>query len=59
MKYKVEALSYETTKGKDVRGHIGTVVYIHPKRHFVTLEFQGKGGKFRESFYLNELTEVS
>jgi hypothetical protein len=58
MKYKVEALSYEKTKGKDVRGHIGTVVYIHPKRHFVTLEFQGKLGKFRESFYPNELMEV-
>jgi len=36
----------------------GNEVYRHPKGYFITLEFQGKGGKFRESFYLNELLEV-
>lgn len=27
-----------------------TVVYIHPKRRFLTVEFCFKYGKFRESF---------
>lgn len=28
----------------------GTVVYIHPRGRFYTLEFSLPGGKFRESF---------
>lgn len=28
----------------------GTVVYIHPRMRFYTLEFSFPGGKFRESF---------
>lgn len=30
----------------------GTVVYIHPEHRFETLEFEGRGGNWRESFYL-------
>lgn len=29
---------------------MGTVVYIHPKRRFHTVEFDLPGGKLRESF---------
>jgi hypothetical protein len=58
MRYKVDELSCEKIKGKSEHWHIGTVVYIHPKRYFVTLEFQGVEGKFRESFYPDQLMEV-
>ena len=37
----------------------GTEIYRHPKGYFVTLEFQGKIGKFRESFRPSELMKVS
>ena len=36
----------------------GKEIYRHPKGYFVTLEFQGKIGKFRESFRLHELKKV-
>ncbi|MGI6141936.1 MAG: hypothetical protein ACOYEH_09445 [Caldicoprobacterales bacterium] len=29
----------------------GEVIYKHPRGHFVVLEFQGVGGKFREAFW--------
>lgn len=35
----------------------GRVVYVHPKGRYATLEFQGVHGKFRESFYPEQLTE--
>nr|DAL91793.1 MAG TPA: ATP synthase subunit 9 [Caudoviricetes sp.] len=28
-----------------------TVIYIHPQRRFYRVEFETRGGKFRESFY--------
>lgn len=34
----------------DRREHVGTVVYIHPKRRFYTVEFDINGGKIRESY---------
>ena len=37
----------------------GVEVYRHPEGYFVVLEFQGKMGKFRESFYINELMPIS
>lgn len=30
----------------------GTVVYIHPREYYYTLEFQCKFGKYRESFLM-------
>ena len=30
----------------------GTVVYIHPRRFYYTLEFECKFGKYRESFLI-------
>jgi len=31
---------------------VGKVVYIHPERRFGILEFEGKNGRFRESWAL-------
>lgn len=60
MMYKVKSLSYERQhKGDEPRYHIGELIYRHPKGCFVTLEFQGKIGKFRESFRPSELMKVS
>jgi hypothetical protein len=36
----------------------GKEIYRHPKGYFVVLEFQGKLGKFRESFRPYELKKV-
>jgi hypothetical protein len=36
----------------------GKEIYRHPKGYFVTLELQGKGGKFNESFRLSELIPI-
>lgn len=35
----------------------GKEVYRHPKGYFVVLEFQGKSGKFRESFWPEEIVK--
>jgi len=37
---------------------IGTEIYRHPENRFIVLEFSGLGGKFRESFRLEELMGV-
>ena len=58
MNYKV--MFTHSNKGQE-RGHKlreGKEIYRHPEGRFVVLEFQGKLGKFRESFYPNELMEV-
>ena len=52
-KWKVKVSDTRTERGAYIRE--GTEIYRHPKGYFVTLEFQGKVGKFRESFQLNEL----
>ncbi len=39
--------------GMEVRE--GKVVYIHPRRLFIVLEFQGKRGNFREAFWPEEI----
>jgi hypothetical protein len=54
--YKVKRLSYQNNAEATAR--IGRLVYRHPKGYFVVLEFEGKMGSFRESFYPNELMEV-
>lgn len=36
----------------------GRVVYRHPRGRFVVLEFEGKSGKFRESFWLEDIVKV-
>lgn len=33
----------------------GVVVYIHPRRRFMTLEFEGADGKYRESFIIPKI----
>ena len=33
----------------------GTVIYIHPRFHYVVLEYEVKHGKFREAFTPMEL----
>jgi hypothetical protein len=54
--YKVKRLSYQTNAEATTR--IGRLVYRHPKGYFITLEFDGKLGKVRESFYPEEIMEV-
>ena len=53
-----------THSGKS-RAHItsaelreGTEIYKHPRGHFVVLEFEGESGKFRESFWPEEILNV-
>ncbi len=35
----------------------GTVVYVHPKHHWYTVEFDTFGGKIRESFHFMDTKE--
>jgi|GEM_PF-3492769 len=42
---------YEGDKSERVP-MVGRVVYIHPERRFGILEFEGKNGRFRESWAL-------
>ncbi len=35
----------------------GVEIYRHPKGYFVVLEFEGKGGKFREAFWPEEVVK--
>ncbi len=35
----------------------GKEVYRHPAGRFVVLEFQGKSGKFRESFWTEDIVK--
>ena len=35
----------------------GKVVYIHPRRLFIVLEFQGESGNFREAFWPEEIVK--
>ena len=51
--YKVKRLSYQTNAEATTR--IGRLVYRHPKGYFITLEFNGKIGTFRESYYPDQV----
>lgn len=61
MVYKV-VMSY-SSKSQEHKGsseiRYGKEIYRHPQNRFVTLEFEGRGGKFRESFYMNETRAVT
>ena len=35
----------------------GTEIYRHPKGYFVVLEFEGESGKFRETFWPEEVVK--
>ena len=47
---QINAESYQWREGR--------IIYRHPKGYFITLEFDGIEGKFRESFYPEEILEV-
>ncbi|MGI5999244.1 MAG: hypothetical protein ACOX89_11360 [Lutispora sp.] len=36
----------------------GVEIYKHPRGHFVVLEFEGESGKFRESFWPEDIVKV-
>lgn len=36
----------------------GKIIYKHPEGRFIVLEFEGRSGKFRESFRPDELISV-
>lgn len=58
MRYRVLYPSYQSKTSRNDYWREGKVVYIHPQRRFIVLEFQGKLGPFREAFYPDELLEV-
>ena len=35
----------------------GREVYRHPEGRYIVLEFQGRSGKFREAFWLEEIVK--
>lgn len=49
---------YDPFDENQERLYRGREIYRHPKGYFVTLEFQGKGGCFRECFKLCDLLPV-
>ena len=59
MTYKVKFRHSDKSRtridGIEVRE--GKVVYIHPRRLFIVLEFQGQSGKFREAFWPEEVVK--
>ena len=57
MTYKVKFThSYKSrTRIDGIEVREGKVVYIHPRRLFVVLEFEGESGKFREAFWPKEI----
>lgn len=56
MIWNVRVSDTRTDRGAYIRQ--GTEIYRHPENHFVTLEFDGKIGKWRESFRPSELMKV-
>lgn len=38
---------------------IGKVVWVHPKRRYAVLEFEGVDGRPRECFRMDELTQIA
>jgi ribosomal protein L3 len=55
-KWNVRVSDTRTDRNAYIRR--GAEIYRHPKGYFVTLEFQGKIGNFRESFRPSELIKV-
>jgi len=60
MTYNVKLSHSDKSRAKMLYAPIrqGKVVYEHPEGRFITLEFEGRSGKFRESFRPDELISV-
>ena len=55
-KYRVTP-AFTKTNVEACKSMVGRVVYIHPEGRYAVLEFEGPGGKSRESFPLDQLTD--
>ena len=55
-KYRVRP-AFTRTGTEESKSMVGRVVHIHPKGRYAVLEFEGPGGKARESFPLDQLTD--
>ena len=57
MTYKVKFTHSDKSRAHINRAELreGKVVYIHPRRLFIVLEFQGESGKFREAFWPEDI----
>lgn len=55
-KYRVSP-AFTKTNAEACKSMVGRVVYIHPKGRYAVLEFEGPGGKAKESFPLDQLTD--
>lgn len=49
--------AFTKTNVEACKSMVGWVVYIHPEGRYAVLEFEGPGGKSRESFSLDQLTD--
>ena len=49
--------AFTKTNVEACKSMVGRVVHIHPKNRYAVLEFEGAGGKVRESFPLEDLTD--
>lgn len=60
MTYKVKFTHSDKSRAHINRAELreGVEIYKHPRGHFVVLEFQGESGKFRESFWPEEIVKV-
>lgn len=60
MTYKVKFTHSDKSRAYITNSKIreGREVYRHPRGHFVVLEFEGESGKFRESFWPEEILKV-
>lgn len=54
--YRVKP-AFTKTNDENCKSMVGRVVYIHPKGRYAVLEFEGAGGKARESFPMDQLTD--
>ena len=55
-KYRVNP-AFTKTNVEASKSMVGRVVYIHPKKRYAVLEFEGPGGKAKESFPLDQVTD--
>lgn len=57
MIYKVKFTHSDKSRAHINRAELreGEVIYKHPKGYFVVLEFEGESGKFRESFWPEDI----
>jgi hypothetical protein len=60
MTYKVKFTHSDKSRAHINRAELreGEEIYQHPEGYFVVLEFQGAGGKFRESFWPENVERV-